>query len=1041
MSQNIKLPNGNIITDVPLDITQEELKQLVIKNNLATEKDFQTSKEAEGATKKLQTVEKEKTLLYPEVPSLDKELEPVFPEVPALKQEEKKTDLSFWENFKYNYDSANTDVSNLSLIIKAAVPVLSGGIGFDGTIVTPSRVFGTENYNDLSFDERRKILLDQRQSKANEDNRKAATLYAENPNKKSNELSSFLGQVAGSLMSPTTLAPTLRLTKSASAALAGQPVLKRTAEDIGTGALYGGQYSILDQLAQEGKVDPSKTIRDAGVGGLAGLLPAGVSGVSQVAKAAVTSKPVAIITDAATVQIKLKAVKNKTKVLQEEIAERIVTQTPDVPASQIIQQAKNSLGMTNAELRDIYAYGDFQYPSAEDALKITAAKENPIASKIKLGETIDDFITPISTRIKNLSLPVFGSLRQMEFNLSVNKARYLKQSEDFIDSLTKLKRSELIGGGSTKVKENLKKFEVKLFNGDFVGAKKIASDNFPELLKPLDKIINNKTGVLPKLYKALKKSGSSVAFRENYFPRVVKDLKGLNSVLEKDPKNDAVKFLDKIALASKRTSWKELTNEEQIEGLNKFFQVRNLQAAKKGFNAQRKIETLDESLSEFYHSPSESLYMYINSAVTDIELRNFLGTKSTIEEGGILKTLDLSKSVGSKILQTAPKISQENLEKLKHLLEVRLNAEKLKASDTLINIKDIQTMVTLGQIDSAITQLGDLGSAIYVSNLAAAIKGLAKAATNKTRVNVEELGLINNITADLNSNGFFNKATDNVLKAIQFRRADKLGKETLIEAALETNAKLARTNPQKIVSEWGEIFGEDVNKLIGDLRSETISEEVKLFLFHKLSDIQPITLSEMPEKYLKMPNGRIFYALKSFTLKQLDIVRREGLSEVAKGNYSKGFKNLMSWGVTFGLVNGTVQAFKDSLLNLEMDVGIDAISDEAFESFASLLFLNKYSREKYFGEGIVPQGIDFGLGVISPPALDFGEDIGNFINNLYKEVDEDREADPEYFDKFLTDKIPLFGRVWYNWFGGGIEKRAERKKKEEQRETRKYFAL
>ena len=56
----------------------------------------------------------------------------------------------------------------------------------------------------------------------------------------------------------------------------------------------------------------------------------------------------------------------------------------------------------------------------------------------------------------------------------------------------------------------------------------------------------------------------------------------------------------------------------------------------------------------------------------------------------------------------------------------------------------------------------------------------------------------------------------------------------------------------------------------------------------------------------------------------------------------------MSWGVTFGLVNGTVQAFKDSLLNLEMDVGIDAISDEAFESFASLLFLNKYSRKIFW---------------------------------------------------------------------------------------------
>ena len=112
MPQNIKLPNGNIITDVPLDITQEELKQLVIKNNLATRKDFQTSK-AEGA-KKVQTVEKEKTLLYPEVPSLDKELEPVFPEVPALKQEEKDTESFFFGKTLNNYDSANTDVSIVS---------------------------------------------------------------------------------------------------------------------------------------------------------------------------------------------------------------------------------------------------------------------------------------------------------------------------------------------------------------------------------------------------------------------------------------------------------------------------------------------------------------------------------------------------------------------------------------------------------------------------------------------------------------------------------------------------------------------------------------------------------------------------------------------------------------------------------------------------------------------------------------------------------------------------------------------------------------
>ena len=39
----------------------------------------------------------------------------------------------------------------------------------------------------------------------------------------------------------------------------------------------------------------------------------------------------------------------------------------------------------------------------------------------------------------------------------------------------------------------------------------------------------------------------------------------------------------------------------------------------------------------------------------------------------------------------------------------------------------------------------------------------------------------------------------------------------------------------------------------------------------------PINSTEMPLKYLKHPNGRVFYMLKTFTIKQFDVMRRDGI--------------------------------------------------------------------------------------------------------------------------------------------------------------------
>ena len=113
-----------------------------------------------------------------------------------------------------------------------------------------------------------------------------------------------------------------------------------------------------------------------------------------------------------------------------------------------------------------------------------------------------------------------------------------------------------------------------------------------------------------------------------------------------------------------------------------------------------------------------------------------------------------------------------------------------------------------------------------------------------------------------------------------FRAVDRLGKETLINRAFTNHVKAIKTEKglAEFRKKWTPSFGDDMPDLIEALKKGDMeSNDVKLLLWHELSDMQPVSLSEMPLKYLQNPNGRTFYMLKTFTLKQFDVMRRDGI--------------------------------------------------------------------------------------------------------------------------------------------------------------------
>ena len=206
-----------------------------------------------------------------------------------------------------------------------------------------------------------------------------------------------------------------------------------------------------------------------------------------------------------------------------------------------------------------------------------------------------------------------------------------------------------------------------------------------------------------------------------------------------------------------------------------------------------------------------------------------------------------------------------------------------------------------------------------------------------------------------------------------------------------------------------------------------MSDNVKLLLFNQLSDVQPITLSEMPAQYLKVPNGRILYALKSFAIKQLDIMRRDFVGQLAKGNYKEGFTNLGNYSMSIGLAGGAVGTARDILQTKELRP--EQFDDKMFETWMSLLFINKYTRDRYLAEGEVGQAV---LGIVTPAAVNIADQGGKALQDIMFDADNN----PEKFNTALKN-IPVIGKLGYYWLLGGAEKKLEQERKQAERDRNK----
>lgn len=548
-----------------------------------------------------------------------------------------------------------------------------------------------------------------------------------------------------------------------------------------------------------------------------------------------------------------------------------------------------------------------------------------------IAKDADRFVGVVSTRVKNISPQVHHRLITLERKLLEKTEEGLRRVDPFLVSLNRLPKD--IRG----------LLERAILTNDA----NVVNNLLREIGDPtLQKQWKEVRSVLDSFRDQLMAMGRFKKGITEYFPRIVKDYPGLLKALGQEHRGYVEKAIKEANDASIKSKGRPLTDIERSLLVNKILQSRLNPSNQPGFAKRRAVEDITPELQKYYATPTESLHTYIRAAVQDIEMAKFFGRDlKNVEKDG-LKYTNIDASIGNVVdrLLKAEKITPEQALELRDLLSSRFTGGMKGSSEVIQLAKNLGNSGLLGNPISAITQFGDTILQAYTQDVMSAIEATVRTIFRQNELKMRDFGLATHQAEEFVSTTKSAKFLNTVFKYGGFSAVDAFGKNVALNAALIRARKLAKT-PKGIAElkrQYGEAIPEGIDQLIRDLNTLSNSEEVRQLAFDQLSRSQPITRSELPQAYLDNPNGRVFYWLKTFMIKQIDLARRDGLNEFKKGNYIRGTKNLLKLGTALGLSGMTTEKVKQFIRGEKIDWELSDVPMNALKTFG----LAEYTMNK-----------------------------------------------------------------------------------------------
>lgn len=598
-----------------------------------------------------------------------------------------------------------------------------------------------------------------------------------------------------------------------------------------------------------------------------------------------------------------------------------------------------------------------------------------------------DAFVPVSTRLGNINEGLKHAVRKFVFQTGLYSHEDRVALKPFIEQV------------SNKMDEqDYRRLDLALKNRDTVKTEFLI-DKYG-----LQKEWKAVREVLDGLYNEARDVGIDVSYIDDYFPRKVK----------RD------KVIEYMAAIRNQEAWGQIehamreadpngtfTAEEQAEFVNNFlrgFSSARINLSRSGFTKERSVNYVTPEFNKYYQDSLPTLMEYVGGVRHGIESRKLFGKSEK----------ETDQNIGAYVLNLVKQgvIDAKQEGEVSKLLKAVVEPTGTRGAVSWA--KNASYIYLMGNPISAISQIQDLAFSLHKNGYYRTTKSLLKSLTGKAQVTKEDIG-VEDILQEFTDKTRASDAVRKVFKAVGLEFMDNIGKEVYLDASLGRLQKAAKSGGKEFIDGLKTIFGDEAAQTKKDLLDGALSENVKYLLFSEISDIQPISLAEMPVGYLRGGNGRIFYMLKSYTLKQLDIYRREIVSNLASGDVKKtatGLKNFISLGASLMLMGLSSDALKDFLLGREINLD-DLITDNMLK----LMGFTKYQIYKARDDGIANT---FFMTLFVPSVLAPLDDVG-------KDIIKTAKGKQDLKDAKTLSRVPVVGNFYYWWLGGGHTKMEKKK--------------
>lgn len=577
-----------------------------------------------------------------------------------------------------------------------------------------------------------------------------------------------------------------------------------------------------------------------------------------------------------------------------------------------------------------------------------------------------------STRLGAISPALLRGARDMEQGVMKRTDQALDAAHPFVEQVSNMKPEEQAAVDNA------------LLNGG----------ELPDHIVPAYTQVHR---LLDGLGRELKSLGRFKEGVSDYFPRMVKDIDGLKEAIG----SDNAKGLDKALMDAQAKSAAPLTDVEQSVIINRWLAAPDRADFLPGYAKARRVGEITPELQKFYEKPTDSLVRYISGAISDIEKAKFFGKDLKNKMEGGKTFVDTEESIGAlaQRLQSEGKLnSPAQVNELKSLLRSRFVGGEKSMAGPLQDVRNLSNLGLLGNAWSAATQVGDSLMTVYHQGMKPTYQALVQKVLGKEQLSPKELGIVNHVMEELSTQRMSGKALQAGLKYSAFQAIDQFAKGLGTNAAL-IKARNMVTTPKGLEhfrEKWGEAYGDAFGQLAADLKEGKITDLTESYAFNELSNMQPISKLEMPQAYLDNPNGRLLYQMKTYMLKQADVVRRDVAQEIKKGNIARGVKNAALLAETYALANMPGDAIKAFLSGQNFDITGLGMVENILQTFG----VNRYAADE-LRQGKVKQVLQ---DTVTPPAIQMAVDTVGGTDQALR-------------------YIPIIGRGVYDYLGGGNERK------------------